>query len=83
LVWPSPPEGHGLAIAHYDELPEKKVLAKLEQLSPGELATVEAYERAHQARSAVLLKLHYLGLGGVDAATAEAVRDYENKLRSR
>ena len=59
------------------------MIGKLEQLSPGELAAVEAHERSHQARPAVLLKLHYLRLGGVDAATAEAVRDYESKLRSR
>ena len=44
---------------------------------------MEAHERTHQARDAVLLKLHYLRLGGVDAATAEAVRDYESKLRNR
>jgi hypothetical protein len=83
LAWASPVDGHGLPIAHYDELAEKKVIAKLEQLSPGELAAVEAHERTHQARDAVLLKLHYLRLGGVDAATAEAVRDYESKLRNR
>jgi hypothetical protein len=79
----SPGPGDGLAIAHYDRLSEKKVIAQLAHLSRVELADVETYERSHRARPAVLERLHYALLGGVDAATAKAVGDFERSAQRR
>jgi hypothetical protein len=79
----SPGPGAGLAIVHYDRLSEKKVIAQLAHLSRVELADVEAYERTHRARPAVLERLHYALLGGVDAATAKAVGDFERSAQRR
>jgi hypothetical protein len=81
----SPPPGpsDGLAIVHYDRLSEKKVIAQLAHLSRVELADVEEYERSHRARPAVLERLHYALLGGVDAATAKAVGDFERSAQRR
>ncbi len=76
-------DDRGLAISHYDDLSQAKVMGLLSRLSPLELTAIENHERSHQARPAVLEKLHYLGQGGVDAATVNAVRDYENKGRRR
>lgn len=70
-----------LAIPRYEELSEKRVLSALDALSATELAAIEEHERGHQARPAVLEKLHYLALGGVDAATAKAIQVYERKGR--
>lgn len=68
-----------LAIANYDELSEGKIIAQLHQLSEEELAAVEAYERSHRGRPGVLEKLHYVRLGGSDATTVKALRDFERK----
>jgi hypothetical protein len=81
----SQPDGTGgrLAIVHYDQLAEKKVIAQLAHLSRVELADVEAYERSHRARPAILERLHYARQGGVDAATAKAVSDFERRIQRR
>ena len=72
-----------LAIAHYDRLGEKAVISQLTHLSRGELAEVESYERAHRTRPAVLEALDYARRGGVDAATAKAVGDFERSVEGR
>ncbi len=72
-----------LAIAHYDRLGEKSVISQLTHLSRDELAEVEAYERAHRERPAVLEALTYARQGGVDAATAKAVGDFERSVAGR
>jgi hypothetical protein len=74
---------HGLAIVNYDRLDEKKVIAQLTHLSRLELDDIEEYERSHRARPAILERLHYARLGGVDAATAKAVGDYERSAELR
>jgi hypothetical protein len=78
-----PGPGDELAIVHYDRLSEKKVIAQLAHLSRVELADVEAYERTHRARPAILERLHYALQGGVDAATAKAVGDFERSAQRR
>jgi hypothetical protein len=78
-----PAPHHGLAIANYDRLNEKKVIAQLTHLSRLELDDIEEYERAHRARPAILERLHYARLGGVDAATAKAVGNYERSAERR
>jgi hypothetical protein len=72
-----------LAIAHYDRLGEKAVISQLTHLSRDELAEVEVYERAHRERPAVLEALNYARQGGVDAATAKAVGDFERSVAGR
>ena len=72
-----------LAIAHYDRLGERRVIAQLTHLSRDELAEVEAYERSHRARAAVLEALDYARRGGVDAVTAKAVGDFERSVAGR
>lgn len=72
-----------LAIAHYDRLGEKAVIAQLTHLSRDELAEVEAYERDNRERPAVLEALNYARQGGVDAATAKAVGDFERSVAGR
>jgi hypothetical protein len=44
----------------YDRLDSSKVVAQLAQRSQNELATIEAHERSHKDRPAVLNKLGYL-----------------------
>jgi hypothetical protein len=67
----------GQPIAGYDRLKEKEVVDKLRDLSQVELATVEAYERSHRERPAVLDKLRYMRssepLEGYDTLDAEGV----------
>ena len=73
--------GGQLPIADYDKLAEKKVIEQLGQLSQHDLAAVEAHERSHQEREAILNKLRYLrgseplpGYDGLDsAAVVEAL----------
>jgi hypothetical protein len=71
----SPP----VPIPGYDELREKEVGDRLSQLSQVELADVEAYERAHGNRPAVLHKLRYMHdtepLPGYDGLTTEQIAD--------
>ena len=57
-------------IPGYDQLDAKEVSDRLAQLSQVELAAVEAYERAHENRPAVLNKLRYM-------RTSEPVPDYD------
>lgn len=57
-------------IPGYDQLDDKEVSDRLAQLSQVELAAVEAYERAHENRPAVLNKLRYM-------RTSEPVPDYD------
>ena len=44
----------------YDRLGTKEIAERLHELSQVDLAAVEAYERAHEERPAVLAKLHYM-----------------------
>ena len=75
----SSPDEHELAISGYDGLKEKEIAGELSQLSQVELATVEGYERAHEARPVVLDKLRYMRgsepLPGYDALTTEQIAE--------
>lgn len=66
-----------LPIPGYDQLKDKQISDQLSDLSQVELATVEAYERAHASRPAVLEKLRYMRgtepLPGYDELTPEQV----------
>jgi hypothetical protein len=68
---------HSLPVPGYDRLDNKAVTDRLSQLSQVELATVEAYERAHTGRPAVLDKLRYMRgsepLPGYDASSPEEI----------
>jgi hypothetical protein len=70
-------EEHQLPISGYDGLKEKEIADQLSRLSQEELATVEAYERAHEDRPVVLDKLRYMRgsepLPGYDALTTEQI----------
>jgi len=72
-----PPDDPQLPISGYDRLKAKEVAEQLSQLSQIELAAVEAYERAHEARPVVLDKLRYMRgsepLPGYDALTSEQI----------
>jgi hypothetical protein len=67
------PDEQQLPIPGYDRLKDKQIAHQLSRLSQVELATVEAYERAHAARPVVLDKLRYMRgsepLPGYDALT--------------
>jgi hypothetical protein len=71
------PDEQQLPIPGYDRLKEKQIANQLSRLSQVELATVEAYERAHAARPVVLDKLRYMRgsepLPGYDALTTEQI----------
>jgi hypothetical protein len=73
----SSPDEEELPISGYDRLKEKEIADQLSQLSQVELATVETYERAHEARPVVLDKLRYMRGGeplpGYDALTTEQI----------
>ena len=73
----SSPDEHELPISGYDGLKEKEIAGELSRLSQVELATVEGYERAHEARPVVLDKLRYMRgsepLPGYDALTTEQI----------
>ena len=56
----SPADEQRLPIARYDQLDGKQVVSQLSQLSQVELAAVEAHERSHQNRPAVLNRLRWL-----------------------
>lgn len=75
----SSPDDQQLPIAGYDQLKDKQIADQLSELSQVELATVEAYERAHAARPVVLDKLRYMRGGeplpGYDALTAEQIAE--------
>ena len=75
----SSPDDQQLPIAGYDRLKDKQIADQLSELSQVELATVEAYERAHAARPVVLDKLRYMRGGeplpGYDALTAEQIAE--------
>ena len=68
---------HELPISGYDGLKDKEITGRLSHLSQVELATVESYERAHEARPVVLDKLRYMRgsepLAGYDALTTEQI----------
>jgi hypothetical protein len=57
-------------IPGYDRLDHRAIGLKLPELSQVELAAVETYERAHQARPEVLTKLRYMH-------TSEPLPDYD------
>jgi hypothetical protein len=73
------PDEHDLPIAAFDRLKEKEIAGRLSELSQVELATVETYERAHEARPVVLDKLRYMRgsepLPGYDALTTEQIAE--------
>ena len=62
-----------------DQLEDKQVKATLSRLSQVELAAVEAYERSHRDRPAVLDKLRYMRgsqpLPGYDALSPDEIAD--------
>ena len=64
-------------ISGYDRLDAKEVGGRLHELSQVELATVEAYERAHKDRKIVLDKLRYMRMSeplpDYDALTPEQI----------
>jgi hypothetical protein len=66
-----------LPIPGYDRLDHKQVTEQPSQLSQVELAAVEAYERAHGGRRAVLDKLRYMRgrepLPGYDTLSPEEI----------
>ena len=73
------PDDHSEPISGYDDLDAKQVSDRLSQLTQVELATVEAYERAHGKRPAVLAKLRYMQgaepVPGYDALTTEQIAE--------
>jgi hypothetical protein len=75
----SSPDDGELPISGYDGLKEKEIAGQLSQLSQVELATLETYERAHEARPVVLDKLRYMRgsepLPGYDALTTEQIAE--------
>ena len=64
-------------IAGYDRLDPKEIAERLHELSQVDLAKVEAYERSHEERPAVLAKLHYMRtdepLPGYDALSPDQI----------
>jgi hypothetical protein len=66
-----------LPIARYDQVDGKQLIAQLSQLSQVELATVEAHERSHRDRPAVLNRLRWLRgnepLPGYDALASDEI----------
>jgi hypothetical protein len=75
----SSPDESSVPIPGYARLSDKEVGERLSQLSQVELATVEAYERAHGNRSAVLHRLRYMQgtepLPGYDALTTDQIAE--------
>jgi hypothetical protein len=75
----SSPNEEPVPIPGYDQLDDKQVGDQLSQLSQVQLAEVEAYERAHRNRPAVLEKLRYmLGIEpvpGYDGLTTEQIAE--------
>jgi hypothetical protein len=75
----APHEGasDGVPIPGYDRLGAKEIAERLRELSQVDLAAVEAYERSHENRPAVLAKLHYMRtdepLPGYDALSVEQI----------
>jgi hypothetical protein len=66
-----------LPVSGYDRLRAREIADHLSRLSQVELATVEAYERAHEGRPVVLDKLRYMRgsepLPGYDVLTTEQI----------
>jgi hypothetical protein len=73
----SPSNADQLPIPGYGQLDDKKVGARLHELSQVELAVVETYERSHDNRPEVLDKLRYMRtsepLPGYDALSPEQI----------
>lgn len=67
----------GLPFAGYDRLDSRKVIDALSDHSQIELEAVEAYERSHKSREAVLDKLRYMRgsepLPGYDAQSVDEI----------
>jgi hypothetical protein len=74
---PDPPDGPQLPIRGYDRLGAKEIADKLSGLRQVDLAAIDAYERAHDARPVVLDKLRYMRgsepLVGYDALAPEQI----------
>jgi hypothetical protein len=66
----SSPDEDQLPITNYDSLDAKQLRPHLSPLSQVELAAIESYELAHQARPVVLNRLHWL-------KGSEPVPDYD------
>lgn len=70
-------DGQRLPIARYDELNRKQLIPQLSRLSQLELAAVEAHERSHQDRRAVLDRVRWLRgsepLSGYDTLESDAI----------
>ena len=66
-----------LPIPRYDQLDEKEIIGQLPKLSQVDLAAVEAHERSHEDRPAVLSKIRWLSasepLEGYDAMSPEEI----------
>ena len=73
----SSPDGDQVPIPGYDRLGEKKVGARMHELSQVELTAVESYERSHGNRPVVLDKLRYMRMSepvpGYDALSPEEI----------
>lgn len=88
-----------LPITGYDTLNAGQIVARLSQLTQAELAVVLAYERANRNRRTIVERARDLTadepwpgydeademaiLAGIDATTANAVREYESRHRRR
>ena len=64
-------------IADYEQLNEREAVAQLAQLKQVDLIAIEAFERSHRTRPAVLNKLRYLRqaepLSGYDELDSDAI----------
>lgn len=74
---PNGSDGDPPPVPGYDRLKESRIAAGLSQRPQTELAAIESYERAHQARPGILNKLRYLRgsepLPGYDTLSAEEI----------
>jgi hypothetical protein len=73
----NPPGEDQLPITNYDKLDARQLRPQLSPLSQVELAALESYELAHQARPVVLNRLHWLKgsepVPGYDTLTTEQI----------
>ncbi len=73
------PDEQALPISGYGQLGDKQISEQLSQLSQVELATIEAYERAHANRPVVLDKLRYMKgpepIPGYDALSTDQIAE--------
>ena len=76
---PTSDEAELPVVARYERLGESEAVAGLRQLEQVELTAIEAFERSHKARPAMLNKLRYLRqvepFSGYDALDGDGVID--------